>query len=240
MSAKKVSFFLFERKKIVDMEKKEHMKAVNEQPSKKLFDIRSYIAALLMLIPSMHAQSVVNSNEQNASLFAAYQKHPNTGIEMNETIEISDEELFKAIFAKAIGPINKLTDIPAGWIVLSYPSSTTLPKTIDFFPKKMIADKLPYSVLKIGEKMFTVTPDMWFEVDDMYIDATEFTVVVSMDSRLGEITKTTSKNKEDELWEYLRKVYSEGADGRYLGSTVKEIPKSLQKMFLEEYNKLNK
>lgn len=47
--------------------------------------------------------------------------------------------------------------------------------------------------------MFTVTPDMGFEVDDMYLDATEFTVVVTMDSRLGEISKTTSKDKKSEL-----------------------------------------
>lgn len=63
----------------------------------------------------------------------------------------------------------------------------------------MIADKLPYSIVKIGDKMFTVTPDMGFEVDDMYLDATEFTVVVTMDSRLGEISKTTSKDKKSEL-----------------------------------------
>lgn len=96
------------------MEKKEHIDQTNEHPSRKLLDIRSYIAALLMLIPTMHAQSVVSSKDQNASFFATYQKHPNVGREMHEAREISDEELFKSTFAKAIAPINSLQNIPSG------------------------------------------------------------------------------------------------------------------------------
>jgi hypothetical protein len=34
------------------------------------------------------------------------------------------------------------------------------PKTINFYPKEIKADKLPYTVVQVGEKMFVVKPDM--------------------------------------------------------------------------------
>ena len=225
------------------METREHSDEKNEKSSKKIWNIRVYTAALLMLIPSINVQSESNSKEQNQSMFASYQKQHHSIIDMNETVEqLSDEYLFKKTIAKSFGPINSLKSIPAGGVMLKYDQvpQGTYPKTVDIFPKEMIADKLPYTIIQLWEKMFVVTPDMWFEVDKISFDTDGFHVVVSMDSRFGKITKTTSKDKKSELWEYLRKLWSEGADGRYLGSTVTEISKNNQKVFLEAFNKFNK
>lgn len=103
-------------------------------------------------------------------------------------------------------------------MILSYNSKPTgtYPTKIDFFPKEMKADKLPYTIVQVGEKMFMIKPDVGFEVDDMYIDDKAFYVKVSKNTLLGEVAKTTSKTKEDELGEYLWKLYSQGEDGRYL------------------------
>lgn len=205
--------------------------------SPKISQLKSYIAALLMLVPSMNIQSWNIEKSQKAEYPTAYQSL----VESNEAVEMSDKDLFKNASAKAFFSINSLKEIPEGGIVLSYEQTPqgTYPKTINIYPKEILADELPYTVIQLGEKMYVVSPDMWFKVEEMYIDATTFYVVVTMNTIFGDVSKTTSKNKEDELWEYLWRLWSEGEDGRYLGSTVKEVPKNLQKAFLEEFNKLN-
>lgn len=219
------------------MEKREYTDEKGAS-SPKISQLQSYIAALLMLVPSMTIHSWIIEKSQKAEYPTAYQ----LPVESNEAVEVSDKDLFKQASEKAFFSINSLKEIPQGGLVLSYEQTPQwpYPKTINIYPKEMIADKLPYTVIQMGEKMYVVSPDMWFEVDKMYIDATTFYVVVSMNTIFGEVSKTTKKNKQDELWEYLWRLWSEGEKGRYLGSTVKEVPKNLQKKFLEEFNKLNK
>jgi hypothetical protein len=50
----------------------------------------------------------------------------------------------------------------------------------------------------------------------MYVDDKAFYVKVVSNTMFGDVIKTTSKTKEDELGEYLWKLYSQGEDGRYL------------------------
>lgn len=159
-----------------------------------------------------------------------------------ESIEFSDEELFKKAVAQALGPINRLKDIPPWWIPLIYEQTPqgNRPKTIDIFPKEMMADKLPFTIVQIGEKMYAVTPDVWFQVDDVYVDAESFHVIACKSTILGDIHITASKTKDEEMGIYLLKLYSQWEDGRYKWSTVQEIPKSYQKTFLEEFDKLNR
>ena len=189
-----------------------------------------------MLIPQIQVQS-----EDMAMSKYPFQKNLST-ITINESVDVTNEQAFIDAVALSLKPIKKLTDIPTSWLVLKYTQMPTgiYPKTINFYPKEIKADKLPYTVVQVGEKMFVVKPDMWFEVDDMYVDDKAFYVKVVSNTMFGDVIKTTSKTKEDELGEYLWKLYSQGEDGRYLWSTVKEIPKNAQKVFLEEFNKLNK
>lgn len=165
--------------------------------------------------------------------------------EIESKEKISDEQLFKNAVAKSLKPINKLTDIPIGWIPLLYENlpKSNLPKTMDIFPKEMKAEHLPYTIIQLGDKMFKVTPHIIgknFEVDDISMDKEKFYVVVSQGSIIGDIMhKTVSKTKDKEMWVYLYKLYTQWVHGDYPWSTVVEIPKINQKKFLADFNKLN-
>lgn len=71
--------------------------------------------------------------------------------ESDESVEVDEELLFKAAISQAVRPIHSLKDIPAGGIQLKYPQAYTgnLPRSIDFFPKEIKAETLPYTIIKI-------------------------------------------------------------------------------------------
>ncbi|MFA6256067.1 MAG: hypothetical protein WC606_02680 [Candidatus Absconditabacterales bacterium] len=160
-----------------------------------------------------------------------------------ESVELNNETLFKNAVKQALAPINSLKNIPAGGIPLKYPPSYTgdLPKTIDFFPKEMKAEKLPFSLIRIGTKMFLIVPDLGFEIDEMYMDEKAFYIRVVGNILFGgiKIHKEISKSKEEELPSYLEKLRSQGKNGKYAFSTVYEIPGIYQKTYIKDLEKCN-
>ena len=153
------------------------------------------------------------------------------------------EQLFKSAVAQALAPINDLQDIPAGGIPLKYPASAPegLPTSINFFPKKMIAETLPFTIIMIGRTMYVATPELGFVVDDMYIDKTTFNIKVSQQTKLGKINKEVSKTKSKEMPDYLARLLKEGDRGHYIGSSIQVVTsKEQQSAYIKKLNELNK
>jgi len=119
----------------------------NHRPPKisPLHDIRTYIVALLIAIPSMsvYGKDIVSLVSHQLSWWdkdsdPSWQVDKKTFNDVaGESIEMYKEQLFKAAVAVALAPIDSLLAIPTGGIPLKYPTSapTDLPKTIDFYPK---------------------------------------------------------------------------------------------------------
>lgn len=161
----------------------------------------------------------------------------------NESLDIISEQLFKAAVAQALAPINDLQDIPAGGIPLKYPASgaENLPTTINFYPKKMIAKTLPFTIIMIGRTMYVATPELGFAVDDMYIDEKSFNIAVSQNTVFGEIRKEVSKTKNKEMPDYLARLLKEGAGGKYIWSSIQVVTsKEGQTEYFRKLNELNK
>lgn len=196
------------------------------------------LAALLAALPVKWN----TSSEYSQDLFVGNpieMKHSDTNAK--ESIETDKEQLFKNAVAKAIRPINNLKSIPVGGVPLVYNESYEwkMPMSIDFFPKEINVPKLPYTIIVIGEKMFAISPDLWFQVDKMYLDEKSFYVHVTGEVFGIETGKEISKSKESELWEYLAKLYFKWTDVFYIMTTPKEIPKAYQKECIRNLEKIN-
>lgn len=198
------------------------------------------ITALLAILP---LTGKTTASKTDAMKVVTHQVDMSTTEDVSDSvqksIEMSDEQLFKAVVAKALDPISDLKKIPKGWISLIYPSSYTwnLPKTIDFFPKEIKAETLPFTIIKIGTKMFLITPDLWFKVDEMYLDDEAFYIRVI--GVLG-ISKEISKSKAVELPTYLEKLRTQGKNGSYALSTVYEIPTWYHDTYMKLLDEFNK
>lgn len=139
-----------------------------------------------------------------------------------------DKELFIKAVAEALAPITDLQQIPETGLPLKYKGTPEwdLPKTINFFPKKMNVKTLPYAIIEIGTQTFKVTPWAWAKIDGFSIDVEGFHFSA------GWLSKT--KDKEEDMWKYLRRLNTEGEFGSYTGTTVTRIP------FLERKNEIKK
>lgn len=221
------------------------MNVPSEKSEKKhdlLPHIRTCIAALLMIAPSMDMQSeapdTAITTKQPSTIFYTQEKNAS-----QENIEVNEELLFKSTVTQALRSVNSLKSVPEWGIQLKYPQSYTwnLPRSIDFFPKEIKKETIPYTIIRIWEKMFMVSPDLWFEADKMYIDKDAFYVHVVKKVRWTAIAgKEIAKSKEKGLPDYLYKLFTQWESWHYPLSRVRAIPKEHQKAALEALAKLNK
>ncbi len=162
---------------------------------------------------------------------------------MNKSLDIISEQLFKTAVAEALAPINDLQDIPAWWIQLKYPPTAAekLPNTINFYPKKMFAEKIPFTIITIGKIMYVVSPDLGFMVDDMYIDEISFHIAVSQKTLLWNIRKTVSKSKNKEMPNYLARLLNEWEKWRYMWSSLIVVTSPEEQLkYFKKLNEVNK
>jgi len=225
----------------------------SQKSSKTKYILHIALASLLAVLPIR--VNAINNNKDTmfgTEVYAGetwlsdttfvWEKQDNQDNENTESIEVQNERMFKSAVATALRNINSLKDIPAGWIPLHYPNGYVgnLPKTIDFFPKEIKATNLASSLITIGNRMFLITPDLWFFIEKMYMDSLGFHSVVKRPWFFFDMTKTVSKNKTTELPDYLRRLYTEGESGYYLFSTVKEIPEAQQIYYKKVLDNANK
>lgn len=154
--------------------------------------------------------------------------------DIKESVETSDESLFKTAVAEALKKITDLKQIPKWWIQLKYKEvpEWDLPKTLDFFPKEvLVKEGIPYSIVEIGTQIFKVTPRFGAKIEKISLDKSGYHVVA------GGIP--ASKDIEKEMGVYLRKLNTKWEFWYYLGSTVTRVTVlDKDKIFrdLEAYN----
>jgi len=163
------------------------------------------------------SSSIATNNDKDIALHDAH-----------ESIEAQEESIFRRSISSTMMQYDSLHTVPQNGIPIEYPKGYQwkLPKTINFFPKKIKANETyPYSLIVLGEKMFKITPSLG-EIKDMKLDEETFTTIV----KVGAFTKTVKKykadkpNGEDGLPEYLWKLHHQWERGSYRWSSVQEIP----------------
>lgn len=215
----------------------------NKKPKQNQGNAAIKIAIMALLALPISWNTSTDSRDKDSVLSWQVDEQKNKNIVMDESLDVVSEQLFKTAVAEALIPINDLQDIPVWGIPLKYQSSVAenLPKTIDFYPKKMVAKTLPFTIVIIGKTMYVVTPELWFAVDKMYIDEKSFTIAVSQNTIFGEIRKEVSKSKNKEMPDYLTRLLTEGEKWHYIWSSVKVITsREVQAEYLKKLNELNK
>ena len=166
--------------------------------------------------------------------------------EIKEAESPLNSVLFMAALNTALKSINSLDNIKDWWIPLEYPWEdqwevpSNRPRTIDLFPKKMVASYLPYSIIKIWKRMFKITPDLWLVVGGISLDSTKFSINVCKHTLFWNIhIKTVSKDRKWALWVYFLKLWNTWEKWPYSWSTVEEVPEDQQEYELEEFNMMN-
>lgn len=214
----------------------------NKKPKQNTGSVVVKIAIMAAISLVISWNTLVDIDEKNT--YTQWQvDEPKNDNAMDESLDIISEQMFKAAVAQALAPINDLQDIPAWGIPLKYPPSAAenLPTTINFYPKKMIAKTLPFTIIMIGKTMYVATPEYGFAVDKMYVDEKSFNVAVSRETMLGEIRKEVSKSKNKEMPDYLARLLKEGAGGKYIWSSITVVTsKEGQTEYFRKLNEANK
>lgn len=166
------------------------------------------------------------------------------GIDSKESVGLPDSVVFKNAVVKALKSIKKLSEIPEDWLILEYnaeQSQRKLPNKINFRPKEMVGDHVPYTIMQIGDEMYKVTPN-WIGIDayvfNMSLDGNNFTVAAGKHFFSKHITfKTVIKTVDEGMPRYLNKVRVFGTTIQYDGSKLEKIPRAYQKQAIENYKK---
>ena len=166
--------------------------ADREKKSIILPNIRSYIAALLMLTPSLQAKSSDPITTEQEKYIWIYQK--NDPMEKNKESMSSYEMMFKDGIQKTINTIGAINQIPIWWKHITYyrdewalkwekliPESIRilkLPEKFDISPRT-ITKPVASILFHLGERKFSIKPDIG-KIKDIYLTPKELIIETTL------------------------------------------------------------
>jgi len=215
----------------------ESINSASKKSSKKLSNIRTYIAAwLFLLIPSTNVQSKdtkINTGENYVSEWKP-------SVAENNDVVTSHEVIFKNGIKKVLKEINSMDQIPAGWKQIVYvwdegnikgkpiaPEAVEkmeLPDRFDISPRGVTQNSIPHIYFTLGNRVFSITPDIG-TIKSMKLTAESFIIEVSV--LFGVVNEEIVYDKEEKLPDLIYRLRmtprEKGKKTGFRSTTVKEI-----------------
>ena len=190
------------------MENRENKEQYKKPVKSKKADISSYIAALLMLVPSVSVQSEDMSTQQRNTSTDRYEER----YDARETVEImAHEVLFKNGVRKTLKGLNSISQIPVGGQPIQYYRDTgkpisaesvkamNLPDKFDISPR-VVNDPVSSMVFTIGNRKFDISPDLC-NIKDIYLTSDALVIETTL---LFDI----SYDKEEKLPDLMYRLWN--------------------------------
>lgn len=213
------------------MEKKENIDAEGA-PSPKIAQLKSYIAALLMLVPTLQVQSWANPTEQQEQIVSSYQEKKSS-VE-NVEYMVSYETIFKDGIKKTLNDLNDINQIPVWWKTITYyrdsgnlkgkaitPESVKaleLPDKFDISPR-VVNSPVESMVLILWNRNFDISPDIC-NIKNIYLTTEELVIETTL---FFDITYDKQEKLPDLLFRLWKTPKGKWEKEWFRATTVTEI-----------------